>query len=66
MSDRDWFSKENVFCPNSSIPHLCPVCCGKGLVPHDFYFIGNGAWGTTTTDTSPVQCRGCGGTGVVR
>lgn len=39
--------------------HKCPVCDGKGLVPYNFY-------GSVfdTTLISPIQCRGCKGSGV--
>ena len=43
---------------------LCPVCCGKGLVPNGFY----SAIGTTTyttSSTTPETCRSCGGNGYI-
>lgn len=40
----------------------CPVCSGKGIVPSNFYTLGNG--GTSNTAT-PQTCRSCNGSGVV-
>lgn len=40
----------------------CPVCSGKGIVRKDFYELNNG---TTTDGCLPVQCRACGGRGIV-
>jgi DNA-directed RNA polymerase subunit RPC12/RpoP len=43
-----------------SVPYRCPVCGGRGTMPHDFYR-GLGA----SNATGPVQCRSCGGRGIV-
>jgi hypothetical protein len=40
-------------------PALCPVCEGRGTVPHDFYAI------VLSPESEEQQCRTCGGRGVV-
>lgn len=51
---------------NNSRVSKCPVCAGKGRVPHGFYAMGihvppdstsNGVWGEV--------CRSCYGTGII-
>lgn len=34
------------------IPHKCPICGGRGTVPHGFY-------GITTSSTVSESCRSC-------
>lgn len=41
---------------------ICPICSGKGIVRKDFYELNIG---TTTDGCLPVQCRACGGRGIV-
>lgn len=46
--------------PPARPPALCPVCSGRGSVPHDFYDqLG------ASTSTAREQCRSCGGRGIV-
>lgn len=46
------------------IPHRCPVCEGKGLVPDWFYLVQIG--GTPiSSGVGNVPCRSCQGTGIV-
>ena len=45
-----------------SIPHRCPVCCGRSIVPKGFYGC-NGNF--TASDTMPEQCRSCHGLGII-
>ena len=47
-----------------SVPYTCPICNGRGLVPHDFYEIGTPGPSTTCVPFS-VDCRSCGGRGVI-
>ena len=49
---------------NERKPHICPVCGGKGLVPHDYYRVERN-WDSTTTNIIPETCRTCEGTGIV-
>ena len=44
-------------------PHCCPVCKGRGFVPHGFYNRLDG-W-SCGTDASDEQCRSCGGRGII-
>lgn len=46
-------------------PALCPVCLGKGIVPHGFYTIGPGVRPSTSAVDTGEQCRSCGGRGLV-
>lgn len=41
-------------------PYRCPICYGRGHVPHDFY--NNIGYATAT---NPEKCRSCGGRGIV-
>jgi DnaJ-class molecular chaperone len=43
-------------------PHRCPVCNGRGNLPHGFY---NPNPTGLSDNTAEVQCRACGGTGIV-
>jgi len=46
--------------PAGRTPYRCPVCGGRGTMPHDFYTrLG------ASNATGPVQCRSCGGSGIV-
>ena len=47
---------------SQAIPHMCPVCKGKGTVPVDFY---NHADTGTNNSTAPEKCKTCLGTGIV-
>lgn len=47
-------------------PHKCPVCGGRGTVPHGFYNINMGPLASTTGGTQPEECRSCNGKGVIR
>lgn len=39
-------------------PHCCPVCYGRGLVPHGFYYaIGSPTF--TSNGGDPEPCRSC-------
>ena len=41
---------------------ICPVCGGKGIVPHDFYNVDR----TSISSTSlPEYCRACFGRGII-
>jgi hypothetical protein len=42
----------------------CPICFGKGTVPHGFYEHGN-SYRDTTTVMTPEPCRSCHGRGIV-
>ena len=48
--------------PDDKKPYCCPVCGGKGLLPHGFY-IPSKAFSSCSTE--PETCRTCGGTGVI-
>lgn len=41
-------------------PYCCPVCFGRGTVPHDFY-----ACIGYSTSTGREACRSCNGRGIV-
>lgn len=43
-------------------PYICPVCNGRGLVPHGFY---NTQSYYSSTDVTEEICRSCGGSGIV-
>ena len=45
------------------IPHTCPVCRGKGIVPNGFYLSTTGQF--SSTSTSPETCRSCHGQGYI-
>lgn len=45
------------------IPHKCPVCYGRGLMPYGFYESQLGQWDTTSI--TDVTCRSCQGSGIV-
>ncbi len=45
-----------------SVPKKCPVCDGKGLLPHSFYSTHNQG---STSNISDIQCKSCNGTGIV-
>jgi DnaJ-class molecular chaperone len=45
-------------------PYRCPVCEGRGIVPHGFYLYPAGQT-FTDSETSPEKCRSCNGTGIV-
>lgn len=47
----------------SPIPHKCPVCGGRGLLPSGFYIPNPNS--TSGSSTLPVTCKSCGGTGVL-
>ena len=47
----------------SKVPHLCPVCIGKGIVPNGFYRVLTQCY--TTSDITPETCKPCNGTGVI-
>lgn len=38
----------------------CPVCDGRGVVPHNFYTMC-----TVSSSTAPEKCRTCGGHGIL-
>ena len=54
---------EITFDQSHSIPHCCPVCQGKKVVPAGFYLSVNG-FGTTSS-ASPEPCESCGATGML-
>ncbi len=43
----------------------CPVCNGRGIVPHGFYKYSSGQE-FVSTGTSPEQCRTCIGVGIIQ
>lgn len=47
----------------SLVPHRCPVCNGKGLVPNGFYMQTSGNW--STSSITPETCRSCSGSGII-
>lgn len=49
--------------PVQQVPHRCPVCEGRGVMPFNFYHTGgNGMAATITADTA---CKSCQGKGVI-
>ena len=42
------------------MPHCCPVCAGRGMVPGDFYL-----HGMVDANLRPERCRSCAGRGYV-
>lgn len=50
-----------------SIPHKCPVCEGRGIVPDYFYVISPDIQhnGFTWNSTGSVTCKSCFGTGII-
>lgn len=38
----------------------CPVCLGRGLLPHNFYTLA-----TVSSSTIDVQCKSCNGAGII-
>ena len=46
------------------LPHRCPICYGKGIVPMGFYNLGHNSYNTTTASASET-CRSCSGQGVI-
>ena len=46
-----------------TMPHVCPVCTGRGKVHSGFYT----SFGQTglTNSTAPEQCKSCGGKGII-
>lgn len=48
--------------PNTSAAQRCPVCNGVGTMPSGFY---NHGIESTYGGPSTVNCRSCGGTGIV-
>jgi len=46
---------------NTNIPVICPVCQGRGYVPHGFYDNFSGS----TTNIKTEICRTCTGKGVI-
>jgi len=48
--------------PTKQYPHRCPVCEGRGTVPHGFY--SHEEMGTDAS-TAPETCRTCNGQGVI-
>lgn len=59
-------ASENNPMPNltntTMMPHKCPVCQGKGLVPYGFY---SSYSVHITTNTAPEQCKSCSGSGII-
>lgn len=51
-----------MFTPHDGVPHKCPVCDGKGVVPHGFY---NTSPYFSSTNIAPETCRSCYGQGVI-
>jgi hypothetical protein len=48
----------------SKKPCICPVCSGKGQLPHEFYRVED-VWSSTNTDISPIPCKSCSGKGYI-
>jgi len=57
---------KNLIIPNYDVYYnalnTCPVCCGRGLVPVDFYLSQTNEFRSITGDE---QCRSCNGTGII-
>ena len=49
--------------PHPQTPHLCPVCVGKGIVPHNFYISVDGSG--LTSNAAPIVCKSCTGSGII-
>lgn len=47
----------------TSVPHRCPVCKGRGNVPHEFYS-GNSGISQNYCNPRP-KCKSCNGKGIV-
>ena len=45
--------------PANCIPYKCPICNGRGMVLHGFYF------DDTPGETNPIDCRSCKGVGIL-
>ncbi len=43
----------------------CPVCNGRGIVPHMFYTITEEQETFSSSSTAPETCRACGGKGII-
>jgi len=48
---------------NQMKPYLCPVCCGKGIVPAGFYNFPSNCGSITSTWAE--TCRACNGKGII-
>jgi hypothetical protein len=44
------------------VPHTCPVCGGRGIVPGGFYTSTGDTW---ISSVATEQCRACCGSGVL-
>lgn len=44
------------------IPHKCPICNGRGIVPGGFYTATGDTW---TSSATSEPCRQCGGNGII-
>jgi hypothetical protein len=51
--------------PVSQIPHRCPVCEGRGIVPHGFYVSPSNQQTYLSSSAAPEVCKSCAGTGVI-
>jgi len=47
---------------SSKIPHKCPVCEGRGILPLGFY---NNYPHQSLTYNIPETCKSCGGAGII-
>lgn len=51
---------------STSMVSKCPVCAGKGRVPHGFYAMGTHVTpNSTSTDVLGEVCRSCHGQGII-
>lgn len=56
-------NNETDYIINKQHAELCPVCCGKGIVPEGFYSSTRMIW--TRNGTGSELCKSCQGTGYV-
>lgn len=50
---------------NTSRVSKCPVCVGKGRVPHGFYVVGTYDTSSISTESYGEICRSCHGKGII-
>jgi hypothetical protein len=63
------YEPQTTYYTSPQIPHKCPICNGRGVVPSGFYSgtdyideYGNLLW---TSSDAVEKCRACDGTGII-